>query len=71
MPDPSHGGRSTTASSLNLPFLILAAVCSGIGVFLMSYWMITQDLLYFAGGVVLAGAGCLMLFHPGTGAESG
>lgn len=71
MSTSSRPARGDSPSSLNLPFLLVAAILSGLGVFLMAYWMITQDLLYFAGGVVLAGSGGYLLFQPGTGAETG
>ena len=66
----AHGAVSAPASSVNLPFLLGAAILCGIGLTLMSAWMVTSTWLYFGAGVVTAVVGGLLLFARGTGADS-
>jgi len=57
-------------NTVNLPYLLGAAVLCGVGVTLMSSWIVTQSWLYFGLGVLTAVVGGLMLFQRGTGADS-
>jgi len=65
----AEGKRSESeAGSLSIPFLVLAAVLCGAGIFGMAYWLVTQNWLYFA-SVIPVIVGALMLFTRGTGPD--
>lgn len=59
---------ASTASSLSVPFLLLAAVLIGVGLFGMAYWLVTFQWVYFASVISLA-LGGYMLFTRGTGPD--
>jgi Na+/proline symporter len=58
----------TAQSSLSVPFLVLAAVLIGFGLFGMAYWLVTFQWLYFA-SVIPTALGAYMLFTRGTGPD--
>ena len=60
--------RSSTASELSVPFLVLASVLVGVGLFGMAYWLVTFNWVLFASVVPLA-VGAYMLFARGTGPD--
>jgi len=64
----SHPTPATTASSVSLPFLVLAAVLIGVGLSGMAYWLVTFQWVYFASLIPLI-LGALMLFTRGTGPD--
>jgi len=68
-PMPAANARSPSAS-VNVPFLIGAAILCGIGVAAMSLWMVTQSFDYFGLGVLCAVVGGFLLFQKGTGADA-
>ena len=71
MSEYTSGGRSShtpAASSLSVPFLVLAAVLIGIGLFGMAYWLVTFQWPYFS-SVIAVALGGYMLFTRGTGPD--
>jgi Na+/proline symporter len=60
--------QASSASSLSVPFLVLAAVLIGVGLFGMAYWLVTFQWVYFASLIPLA-LGGYMLFTRGTGPD--
>jgi len=64
--DRHESGRES--ESLSVPYLVLAAVLAGVGLFGMAYWLVTFDWLYFASVIPLA-LGAYMLFTRGTGPD--
>jgi len=60
--------HASTASSLSVPFLVLATVLIGVGMFGMAYWLVTFQWVYFASVIPLA-LGAYMLFTRGTGPD--
>ena len=56
------------ADSLSIPYLVLAAVLCGAGIFGLAYWLVTQNWLFFA-SVIPVILGALMLFTRGTGPD--
>jgi hypothetical protein len=64
-------GASSTESardSVSLPYLLAAALLCGVGLFGMSFWLITLNWLYFAALIPLI-LGAVMLFMRGTGPD--
>ena len=59
---------ASAASALSVPFLVLAALLIGVGLFGVAYWMVTFDWVYFAALVPLV-LGAYMLFTRGTGPD--
>ena len=57
-----------TKVPISIPFVTLAAILIGVGVFALAYFMISFDLLYL-GGVLALLTGGLMLFHPLAGLD--
>ena len=66
-PGDRHESAVPTAS-VSVPYLLLAAVLTGVGLFGMAYWLVTFDWLYFAAVIPLA-LGAYMLFTRGTGPD--
>ncbi|HLM69896.1 MAG: hypothetical protein ACHQ0I_00755 [Candidatus Lutacidiplasmatales archaeon] len=64
--DPT--AHSPTADSLSVPFLVLAAVLIGVGLFGMALWLLTFQWPYFASVIPLV-LGAYMLFTRGTGPD--
>lgn len=54
--------------SVSVPFILLASVLIGAGLFLLASWVLTFDWIYFS-GVVLVAVGFLLLFHPLAGPD--
>ena len=67
---PSGGPHEhvSTSSSLSVPYLLLAAVLCGVGLFGMAYWLVTFNWVVFASLVPLV-LGAYMLFTRGTGPD--
>lgn len=63
----AHSAR-TGASTVSLPWLLVAAAIIGVGVMLYTEFMLTFSLIYLP-SVLLFLAGGLMLFHPLSGAD--
>jgi hypothetical protein len=61
---------SHAPNSLSVPWVIAAAILSGIGIFLVLTWLITSFVhwIYFL-GVIPAGAGALMFFDERAGSS--
>lgn len=55
-------------NSISIPWVVAAAVLIGIGLFLISVWLLTFDLLFFSGTLVLL-VGALMVFDPRMGSD--
>jgi hypothetical protein len=70
MSEYSGGERthSPSRSTVSIPYLIVSALLCGVGLFGMSFWLVTQNWLYFAALIPLI-LGALMLFTRGTGAD--
>jgi len=71
MSEYSSAERSTTAPAstrLSVPFLVLASVLIGVGLFGMTYWLVTFGWAYFASVIPLV-LGAYMLFSRGTGPD--
>lgn len=62
----SHADRTSTGVSV--PLVIAAALLCGIGLTGISYWLLTQNWLYFAALLPLIG-GALLLFTRVTGPD--
>jgi hypothetical protein len=67
---PSEGGSAHphVEGSLSVPFLVLAALLIGVGLFGMAYWLVTFQWPYFASVIPLT-LGAYMLFTRGTGSD--
>ncbi len=61
---PSHGARTRSV----VPFVIFAAILCGVGLFGMSFWLVTLDWVYFASLIPLI-LGAYLLFTRGTGPD--
>ena len=59
---------SADTGSLSVPFLVLAGVLIGAGLFGMAYWLVTFQWLFFASVIPLT-LGAVMLFLRGTGPD--
>ena len=64
----SGGGSAATAAKVSVPFIVLAAVLCGVGLFGMAYWFVTGDWLWFAALAALI-VGAYLLFTRGTGPD--
>ena len=65
----AHGGHGSHApNSISIPWVLAASLLMGLGIFLISAWIVTFDYLYFVGFVVLAG-GFLMTFDQRMGSD--
>ncbi len=58
----------TTPDLLSVPFLVVAALLIGAGIWLIFTWILSFEWIYFSGVFCLA-AGGLMLFSPRTGLD--
>ncbi len=58
----------SAARTISIPWVVLAALLCGLGLFTVAYWLLTGNWLYFAGLLALI-AGALMLFHPRSGLD--
>ena len=67
-PSGDRPGPAAAVSSLSLPFLVLAAVFCGVGIFGMALFLVTFSWLYFASLIPLV-LGAYMLFTRGTGPD--
>ena len=57
-------------SAISIPFVVLAALLMGFGIFAVTYWLITFNWLAFA-GVLPVVVGALMMFDTRAGADRG
>jgi uncharacterized membrane protein HdeD (DUF308 family) len=65
-----HGASPPARNSISVPFVIVAAILAGVGLFLLLTWLITSfDWVYFIGVAPLV-AGALMLFDRRAGSDS-
>jgi membrane-bound ClpP family serine protease len=65
----AHGGHGSQApNSISIPWVLAASLIMGLGVFLISIWIVTFDFLYFVGFFVLVG-GFLMTFDQRMGSD--
>ena len=63
---PAH--VATGPDPQSIPWVVCASLLMGAGLFLISTWIITFDLVYFVGfGALLVGA--LMILNPRMGAD--
>lgn len=62
------GAHRTSRGRASIPFVILASLLCGVGLFGLSYWLVTQDWLYFASLIPLI-LGAYLLFTRGTGPD--
>lgn len=62
--DRSH--ETDAPSTISVMWVILSALVLGLGLFTVTYWLLTQNWLYFA-GVLPTVVGGLMLFSPRAG----
>ena len=63
---PPHG---RVRSPISVPWVILAALLMGLGVFMMAYFLVTFSWIYFL-GIAPCVAGGLMLFSRQAGVDS-
>jgi hypothetical protein len=63
----SPSARSAEGT-LSVPYLVLASLLCGVGLFGMSFWLVTQNWLDFASLIPLV-IGAYMLFTRGTGPD--
>jgi hypothetical protein len=63
-------GHSATAAarSISVPYIVLAAVLCGVGLFGMAFWLVTFNWLDFASLIPLV-LGAVMLFGRGSGPD--
>jgi hypothetical protein len=54
--------------TVSVPFLLLASLLIGAGLFLIATWVLTFSWVYF-GGVGLVAVGFLLLLHPLAGPD--
>jgi uncharacterized membrane protein len=54
--------------SVSVPFVLLAALLIGGGLFMIATWVLTFTWVYFS-GVALVAVGFLLLLHPLAGAD--
>jgi hypothetical protein len=55
-------------SPISVPWVVLSALLVGIGLFLVAFWLITMEWVWFL-GLVPAVVGGVMLFDPRAGAD--
>ena len=67
-PSVPGGHGSTAPNSISIPWVVLASVLMGAGVFLITVWLVTFDFVYF-GGVVVLLVGFLMSFDRRMGSD--
>jgi membrane-bound ClpP family serine protease len=60
--------QSLGHSTLSLPWLVAAALLIGGGLFVISYFILTFQLVYLA-GIAMVVVGGLMLFDPRAGPD--
>lgn len=60
--------QTRAGHSLSVPFLVVAALLIGVGLFGMAYWLVTFQWVYFA-SVIPTALGAYMLFTRGTGPD--
>jgi hypothetical protein len=65
---PEGTPSENAAGSVSIPYLLLAALLCGVGLFGMAFWLVTQNWLYFASLIPLV-LGAVMLFMRGTGPD--
>ena len=62
------GGHGAHKSPISVPYVLASSILIGVGIFSMTYWVITFDWLFFL-GVVPCLAGALLLLSPRAGAN--
>jgi membrane-bound ClpP family serine protease len=62
----AHG--TPGSDTLSLPWVVGASLLMGLGLFLLSVWLVTFDLLYFSGAAAVV-IGALMILDPRMGAD--
>jgi hypothetical protein len=63
---PSHGHAR---SPINVGWVVLAALLIGLGLFMMAYWLVTFQWVFFLGIAPCVGGG-LMLFSRRAGFDT-
>ena len=61
-----HGADAP--NTISIPWVIGASLLMGIGLFLISVWIVTFNILYF-GGVFVVVVGALMVISPRMGSD--
>ncbi|MCI4331886.1 MAG: hypothetical protein L3K19_08615 [Thermoplasmata archaeon] len=61
----SHG---SSVSTISVPWVIAAALLIGVGLFIISYFMVTFQFVYL-GGIALVVGGGFMLFDERAGPD--
>ncbi|MFI5414832.1 MAG: hypothetical protein ACHQ16_04095 [Candidatus Lutacidiplasmatales archaeon] len=65
----AHGAHGAHApNTISIPWVVAASLLMGLGIFLITAWIITFDFVYFVGFVVLTG-GFLMTFDRRMGSD--
>jgi hypothetical protein len=64
----SPGTAGAHQSPISIPYVLASSILTGIGIFSMTYWVITFDWLYFL-GVLPCLAGVVLLLSPRAGAN--
>lgn len=54
---------------LSIAWVVGASLLMGVGIFFVTYWLMTFEWLYF-GGILPMTAGILMMFDPRAGANA-
>lgn len=65
----AHSSSAPSKSPVSIPWVVLAALLAGIGIFSMILWLYTFQWIYF-GGILPILTGTLMLFDRRAGADS-
>lgn len=65
---PTHPTSRTATDPLSIPYIVIAALLIGGGIFTISLWILSFAWVDFV-GVFLLAFGALMLFSPRAGAD--
>ena len=65
----AHSEHAVTKSPISIPWVIVASLLAGLGVFSMVLWLYTFQWIYF-GGILPILTGTLMMFDRRAGADS-
>ncbi len=58
----------SSEGSISIPYIVLASLLCGLGLFGIAYWLVTLNWIYFASLIPLIG-GAVMLFLRGSGPD--
>ena len=65
---PAPNAHAAARNAISVPFVVVAALLAGLGLWSLLTWLMTFNWLYFAGIAPML-AGALMLFHRLAGSD--